>query len=247
MFCKNCGKGLALNPDKTCANCGSYVMFCRNCGKGLVLNADKTCASCGADPVNATSFCRFCGKPTGPQDINCPACGAAIKTVQGRGSNKKTQRVGKPVEIVLLTLIVAFVTLWIVFSLPAKKGTESIFIWLSTITAPPPKPDTSKNVTIDLVIQNGTFFPDKIYAEAGANLIINFANKDIGIEHNFVIYRKVEDNPVQVVSTKSVMGPATAVYKIKVPRFGPDGTYWFACNNHYATEEGLFFPTWPTP
>jgi plastocyanin len=247
MFCRTCGKGLALNPDKTCANCGSYVIFCRNCGKGLVLNSDKTCASCCADAVNATSFCRYCGKPTNSVDLNCPACGSSIKTFPGGGLNKKTQRIGKSGEILVLTLIVAFVILWVVFSLPAKKGTESALIWLSSLSAPPPKIDSSKNETIDLVIQNGTFYPDKIYAEAGSNLFINFTNKDIGIEHNFVIYRKVEDNPVQVVSTDLIQGPATVVYKIKVPRFGPDGTYWFVCNKHYATEDGLFYPTWPTP
>jgi hypothetical protein len=247
MFCRKCGKGLILNPDKTCARCGSYVMFCRNCGKGLVLSPDKTCASCGNDPVNATSFCRYCGKPTNSIDLNCPACGSAIKMVPGKDLNKKTRKIGKLGEILVLTLIVAFVTLWIIFSLPAKKGTESVFIWLSKVSAPAPKPDSSKNETIDLVIQNGTFYPDKIYAEAGANLIINFTNKDIGVQHNFVLYRELEQYPLPISIQKQVMGPGTAVYKLKVPKVGPDGAYWFACDDHYATEQGFFYTTWPTP
>ena len=132
------------------------------------------------------------------------------------------------------------------FVLPAKV-TKSVLIGLTASSAPAPKLDFSKNVTVDLVIENGTFYPDKIYAEAGANLIINFTNKDVGVEHNFVLYREVESNPSASFIQKLVLGPGTAVYKFKVPIVRPDGAYWFACGTHYTTEQGLFYSTWPTP
>ncbi len=95
-------------------------MFCRNCGKGLVVTPDKTCKDCGANTVKATSFCRYCGKPTGHQDLTCPTCGSAIKPIPGsiKALNKDNPRLIKLGKIVNMTIVVAFVTLYIVFSLP---------------------------------------------------------------------------------------------------------------------------------
>ena len=243
MFCKNCGKGLGLNPDKTCPKCGGYVTFCRNCGKGLGLNPDNTCANCGANPLKATSFCRYCGQPTRLKDVSCPACGSALNPIirEDRVVSKETRRLIK-----LWTAGAVLVVLLILFSVRATIA-GPVLSWLGTFSAPAQKVDTSKNVTIDLVIQNGTFYPNKIYAEAGANLIINFTNKDVGVEHNVVLYREVEQNAAQISSGNPVLGPGTAVYKFKVPKVGPDGAYWFACGYHYATEQGYLYPTTPTP
>ncbi len=245
MFCRNCGKGLGLNPDKTCPNCGSDAVFCRNCGKGLVLNPDKTCANCGANPLKAASFCRHCGKPAGSQDLTCPACGSIIKPPPRRVLSKGTQRLVNLGEMVGLPLAVIVFILLVAFS--PVKGIQAGSVRLFPSPAPAPKLDLSKNVTVDLVIEKGVFYPNKIYAEAGSNLIINFTNKDAGIEHNFVLYREVESNPSASFIQKHVMGPGTAVYKFKVPIARPDGAYWFACDNHYETEQGLFYSTWPKP
>ena len=97
-------------------------MFCRNCGKGLVVTPDKTCGSCGANAVKAASFCRYCGKPTGVQDLTCPTCGSAIKPIPGsiKALNKENPTLIKLSKIINLTIVVAFVTLYIVFSLPPK-------------------------------------------------------------------------------------------------------------------------------
>ena len=241
MFCKNCGKALVLNPDKTCVNCGGFVLFCRNCGKGLILNPDKTCAGCGSDPIKTTSFCRYCGKVTGPEDLNCQGCGAVIRTVPGRDDvavKKSWRRVWIGMAVgVLATCVVLF---------SFRSAIASPFAaWIATFRPPVVKPDFSKNETINLVIENGKFYPDKIYAEAGANLYIHFTNKDVGVEHNFVLYREMEGYPLAMSIGEHVVGPGTAVYKVKVPRVGPDGAYWFACDNHYATEQGFFYPTWP--
>ncbi|MDO8716668.1 MAG: Ig-like domain-containing protein [Dehalococcoidales bacterium] len=97
-------------------------MFCRNCGKGLVVTPDKTCVSCGANTVKATSFCRYCGKPTSAHDLTCPTCGSAIKPIPGsvKALNKENPKLIKLGKIVNLTIVAILVTAYIVFSLPPK-------------------------------------------------------------------------------------------------------------------------------
>lgn len=97
-------------------------MYCRNCGEGLSVTVDKTCSGCGANAVKATSFCRYCGKATGVQDLTCPNCGSAIKPIPGavKALNKDNPALLKLSKIVNLTLVTLIVTAYIVFSLPPK-------------------------------------------------------------------------------------------------------------------------------
>ena len=97
-------------------------MFCRSCGKGLVVTPDRTCTGCGANTVKATSFCRYCGKHTSVHDLTCPTCGSAIKPIPSsiKALNKENPTLIKLSKIINLTIVVAFVTLYIVFSLPPK-------------------------------------------------------------------------------------------------------------------------------
>ncbi len=113
--------------------------------------------------------------------------------------------------------------------------------------APTPKQDSSKNVTIDIVIQNSSFSPNSIIVEAGTNVVINFTNKDTGIVHNFVLYRPGETAPSASFIGKQVTGPGTAVYKFKAPAARPAGTYFFACDTHYMAEQGTFEATFADP
>ena len=98
------------------------LLFCRNCGKKLVVTADKTCKECGANAVKATSFCRYCGKPTSAQDLTCPTCGSAIKPIPGsiKALNRDNPRLMKLSKIINLTIVAILVTAYIVFSLPPK-------------------------------------------------------------------------------------------------------------------------------
>ncbi|MDO8715612.1 MAG: Ig-like domain-containing protein [Dehalococcoidales bacterium] len=97
-------------------------MFCRNCGKVLVVTPDKTCKDCCANTVKATSFCRYCGKPTTVHDLTCPTCGSAIKPIPGsvKALNKENPKLIKLGKIVNLTIVGVIVALYIVFSLPPK-------------------------------------------------------------------------------------------------------------------------------
>ena len=97
-------------------------MFCRSCGRTLVVTPDKTCPECNANSVKATSFCRYCGKPTGPQDLTCATCGSSIKPIPSavKALNKDNPRLLKLSKIVNLTIVTLIVTAYIVFSLPPK-------------------------------------------------------------------------------------------------------------------------------
>ena len=99
-------------------------MFCRNCGKDLT-GTPEICANCGSHAVKATAFCRYCGKPTSAQDLVCPTCGSAIRPIPGsvKALNKENPSLIKLSKIINLTIVVAFVTLYIVFSLPPKVTT----------------------------------------------------------------------------------------------------------------------------
>ena len=98
------------------------LLFCRNCGKELALTPDKTCAACGGRPVKATVFCRYCGHTTCAEDLGCPTCGAAIKPIPGRVRvlNKDTQRLVKLGEIVNKVIIVTLISAYVWFALPPQ-------------------------------------------------------------------------------------------------------------------------------
>ncbi|MDO8716667.1 MAG: hypothetical protein Q7J73_07685 [Dehalococcoidales bacterium] len=95
-------------------------MFCRNCGKGLVVTPERTCVGCGANTVKATSFCRYCGKPTTIHDLTCPTCGSSIKPIPGsvKALNKENPKLIRLGKIVNLTIVAILVTAYVVFSLP---------------------------------------------------------------------------------------------------------------------------------
>lgn len=115
------------------------LLFCRNCGKELAVNPDKTCAACGGKPVKATSFCRYCANTTCAEDFVCPTCGAAIKPIpsKARVPNKETQRLVRLGEIVNKVIIVTLISTYVWFALPPKvttpiKSTVSDIVMQST-------------------------------------------------------------------------------------------------------------------
>ena len=97
------------------------LLFCRNCGKELAVNPDKTCAACGGKPVKATAFCRYCGHTTSAEDLGCPTCGAAIKPIPGkvRVLSKDLQRLVRLGEIVNKVIITTLISAYIWFAFPA--------------------------------------------------------------------------------------------------------------------------------
>ena len=82
-----------------------------------------------------------------------------------------------------------------------------------------------------------------ITVQPGANVTLNFNNKDSGIPHNFALYTDSSaTTPIFVGQT--ITGPSTIVYKFTAPTTG--GTYFFRCDIHPATMTGNFVVSSPT-
>ena len=60
-------------------------MFCKNCGKELAGNPE-ICLNCGARPMRGTSFCPGCGAPTTNMVEICTKCGARVKAGSASGT-----------------------------------------------------------------------------------------------------------------------------------------------------------------
>lgn len=96
------------------------VKFCRNCGKELVGGAGETCTSCGSHSVKSKAFCRYCGRPTGADDVVCAHCGAAIKPLSAgaRIWSEKTKKLMKAGKVVNLVIVITGITAYVIFALP---------------------------------------------------------------------------------------------------------------------------------
>ncbi len=114
----------------------------------------------------------------------------------------------------------------------------------STATAPPTSSVTSggQSVTIDLTAQNLAFDKSTISVAAGANVTVNFNNKDSGMPHNFSVYQTLaggQTKPIFIGNT--VTGPANATYHFVAPTEA--GTYFFECDVHPSVMNGTFIIT----
>jgi len=95
----------------------------------------------------------------------------------------------------------------------------------------------SKSVTIDLVAQNISFDKSTITVPAGAEVTVNFDNKDSGIPHNFAVYHSAAaNNPI--FKGKVITGPQKITYKFTAP--SSPGTYYFRCDVHPTIMTGQF-------
>jgi plastocyanin len=92
-------------------------------------------------------------------------------------------------------------------------------------------------VTINLTAQNIAFDTNTITVAAGANVTINFNNKDSGVPHNFSLYT---DSSASTTLYKGqvINGPGTIAYTFTAPTKA--GTYFFRCDIHPTTMTGSF-------
>ena len=103
-----------------------------------------------------------------------------------------------------------------------------------TITAGQPG-----SVTIDLTAQNIAFDKKVITVPAGAQVTINFNNKDVGVPHNFALYPELHSAAnVALFTGTMTTGPQTIVYKFTAPT--TPGTYYFRCDTHPTAMTGQF-------
>jgi cytochrome c oxidase subunit II len=101
----------------------------------------------------------------------------------------------------------------------------------STATAP------GVQVMIDLTAENIAFDKTVITVPAGAEVMVNFNNKDSGVPHNFAVY--TDSSAVKSIYVGQVItGPKTVTYTFNAPT--TTGTYFFRCDIHPTVMTGSF-------
>ena len=106
----------------------------------------------------------------------------------------------------------------------------------SSPSAPKATTAAANAVTIDLVAQNMAFDKNTITVKAGAQVTINFNNKD-SMPHNVAIYN--DQSAAQVIFKGEVFnGPATRTQTFTAP--SAPGTYFFRCDVHPVKMTGQF-------
>jgi plastocyanin len=93
-----------------------------------------------------------------------------------------------------------------------------------------------KVVTIDLITQNMAFDKSGITVPAGAQVTINFNNKD-KVGHNFAAYTS-EAATTSIFIGQIITGPSTITYTFTAP--AAPGTYFFRCDPHANFMKGQF-------
>ncbi len=91
--------------------------------------------------------------------------------------------------------------------------------------------------TIDLTAQNLSFDKNSITVPAGAQITINFNNKDNGVSHNFAVYND-QSASQKIFVGDVVTGPGTKTYTFTAP--ATPGTYFFRCDIHPTQMTGKF-------
>ncbi len=100
--------------------------------------------------------------------------------------------------------------------------------------------NSSKNVTVGIFASNIAFNTSTITVPAGANVTVNFENKDSGVQHNVAFYEtQAADKPIYV--GEIISGPAKATYVFRAPE--KPGTYFFRCDIHPTIMTGDFVVT----
>lgn len=90
----------------------------------------------------------------------------------------------------------------------------------------PPSPPV-KQVSIDLITLDMAFDKSVITVPAGAQVIINFVNKD-GVGHNFAAY--TNESATTTIFIGDIISFSTIIYTFTAPTL--PGTYFFRCDPH---------------
>lgn len=91
--------------------------------------------------------------------------------------------------------------------------------------------------TVDLTAENIAFDKSTITVPAGAQVTVNFTNKDNGIPHNFAVYTDSSASQ-NIFKGDTVTGPGTTTYTFTAPT--TPGTYFFRCDVHPQQMTGDF-------
>jgi len=81
------------------------------------------------------------------------------------------------------------------------------------------------------------FDTNTITVPAGANVTVNFNNKDTGIPHNLAVYTD-SNATTSIFKGKIITGSSTTVYQFTAP--STPGIYFFRCDTHPTIMTGKF-------
>ncbi|MGE5379379.1 MAG: PQQ-binding-like beta-propeller repeat protein [Candidatus Saccharibacteria bacterium] len=93
------------------------------------------------------------------------------------------------------------------------------------------------STTIDLTAQNLGFDKSTITVPAGAQITVNFHNKDNGIQHNFAVYDS-QSMTRTFFKGQIITGVSDITYTFTSPT--TPGTYYFQCDVHGSAMSGSF-------
>jgi plastocyanin len=94
-----------------------------------------------------------------------------------------------------------------------------------------------QRVTVDLAAEDVAFDKSTITVPAGAEVTVNFDNRDAGIQHNFAVY-ETDAAQNSIFVGELVTGPTRTTYTFTAP--SKPGTYFFRCDPHPTTMNGDF-------
>ncbi|MCC7554581.1 MAG: cupredoxin domain-containing protein [Methanoculleus marisnigri] len=94
-------------------------------------------------------------------------------------------------------------------------------------------------VTVAIAAENFGFSTETITVPAGAEVTIEFDNRDDGVPHNVAVYTDSSASDAIFVG-EIVMGPTRATYTLTAPE--TPGNYFFRCDVHPAMH-GAFIVT----
>ncbi len=116
----------------------------------------------------------------------------------------------------------------------AQTNTPSSSVPPTTSIPPGSIAASGQKIVIDLVAQNMAFDKSEIKVPAGAEVTINFTNKDT-VGHNFAAYSD-QSAKTPIFVGKIINGPATTTYTFTAP--ATPGSYLFHCVPHAAFMKG---------
>ena len=101
----------------------------------------------------------------------------------------------------------------------------------------PTTPTPGVHVMIDLTAQNIAFDKTTITVPAGAEVMVNLDNRDVGVRHNFAVYTDASATKSIFVG-EAIAGPKTITYTFAAPVTA--GSYFFRCDIHATGMTGTF-------
>ena len=96
--------------------------------------------------------------------------------------------------------------------------------------------------TVDLIARDMAFDKNTITVPAGSEVYVNFDNQDEGTLHNFSLYSS-PDAQTALFMGETIQGPAKTTYRF--PAGSRPGSYYFRCDSHPITMNGVFVVTAP--